>query len=342
MVGGNAAHTGRVAITGSSLTGKTAHWQLKPGGTPSAGPAVDGEGTAYLTTTNGTLISIAIDGTIRWSRMLGAASRCTPALGNGAVYATAKTGLTAFTTDGVKQWTVSVGGASSPVVAADGTIYVTDVAGVHAVSPDGAVKWTYAAPGGTDLRGDAVALGDDGVIYAVRSGLHAIAPSGAALWVAPQGDLLAPAPVIANGRIYVGFAADLVALRLDDQAVAWKRPVTTRLRASPAVDKGGLLYYLSGKELEFVSGEDGVGNLPLNDLAITRPFQPAIDGRNLDARLRRPRAGWLRHRQGRVDLRRRCFADQHGAGHRLRDRALARNAQSAISTAVPSGTIRAT
>lgn len=281
MVGANAAHTGRVAINGSTLSGKSARWKLKPGGTPSAGPAVDGDGTAYLTTTAGMLISVALDGTIRWSHMLGAASRCTPALGNGAVYATATTGLAAFTNDGVKQWTVGVGGASSPVIGADGTIYVTDVAGVHAVSPEGAVKWTYAAPGGTDLRGDAVALDDDGVIYAVRNGLHAISPNGAALWVAPQGDLLAPAPVIANDRIYVGSAMDLVALRVGDHAVAWKRPVTSRLRASPAVDRDGLVYYFSGAVLEWVSGADGLGNLPLNDLAITRPFQAAIDGRNV-------------------------------------------------------------
>ena len=147
MLGADAAHTARRDVKASALTGKLAHWQLKPGVPPSSGPAVDGDGTAYFTTTSGKLISVALDGTVRWSRDLGGPSRCTPALGNGAVYATAKTGLTAYDVDGAKLWSVPVGSSSSPVIAADGTLLVTDVAGVHALTPEGALKWSYPSPG---------------------------------------------------------------------------------------------------------------------------------------------------------------------------------------------------
>ncbi len=280
MLGANAAHSGRVTIKASTMSGKISHWKVLPGVPPSAGPAVDGDGVAYFTTTTGTLVAVALDGTIRWTRALGGPSRCTPALGNGAIYATASTGLTAFSPAGDKLWSVAAGAASSPVIAADGTVYVTDVAGVHALSPAGAVTWTYASPGGTALRGDAVAIGDDGVIYAVRNGLHAISPSGVRLWLAPQGDVMAPPPVVAGGKIYIGSGNSLVALRADTHQVAWSSPLTTpALRASPAVDKNGLLYFFDGKILEWISGEDGVLNLPTNDLGVTRPFQPMVDGR---------------------------------------------------------------
>lgn len=280
MIGANAAHTARVSVKASTMSGKLAHWQVKPGVPPSAGPSVDGDGAAYFTTTTGKLVSIALDGTVRWSRDLGGASRCTPALGNGAVYATSKKGLTAFAIDGQQKWTVPQGSASSPVVMDDGTILVTDVAGVHAASPEGTVKWSYPSPGGTELRGDAVAVADDGVIYAVRSGLHAIAPDGMGLWVAPVGDLLAPPPVLADGKIYVASGSDLVAVRTSDHGVAWRRPVTSRLRASPAIDANGRLYYFSGTELEWVEPVEGLGSPVPVELGITRPFQPAIDGRN--------------------------------------------------------------
>lgn len=280
MIGANAAHTARVSVKASTMSGKLAHWQVKPGVPPSAGPAVDGDGAAYFTTTTGKLISVALDGTVRWSRDLGAASRCTPALGNGAVYATSKKGLTAFAVDGTQKWNVPQGSASSPVVVDDGTILVTDVAGVHAVSPEGTVKWSYPSPGGTELRGDAVAVADDGVIYAVRTGLHAIAPNGVGLWIAPVGDLLAPPPVLADGKLFVGSGTDLVAVRTSDHGVAWKRSVTNRLRASPAIDTNGRLYYFSGTFLEWVEPVEGLGSPTQIEVGITRSFQPAVDGRN--------------------------------------------------------------
>ena len=62
--------------------------------------------------------------------------------------------------------------------------------------------------------------------------------------------------------------------------MAWRRPVTNRLRASPAIDASGSLYYFSGKQLEWVEPREGLGSLPLRDVAIERPFQPAVDGRN--------------------------------------------------------------
>lgn len=62
MVGANPAHTGRVAITRSTMSGKLSRWKLLPGVPPSAGPAVDGKGTAYSTTTAGTLIAVGSTG----------------------------------------------------------------------------------------------------------------------------------------------------------------------------------------------------------------------------------------------------------------------------------------
>lgn len=57
------------------------------------------------------------------------------------------------------------------------------------------------------------------MIYALRDGLRAISPAGALLWVSQWGDLLAPPPVVANGKVYVGSASLIVAVKESDHAL---------------------------------------------------------------------------------------------------------------------------
>ena len=177
-----------------------------------AGPAIDHDGTAYFVTARGDFSAITLKGKQPWSKSIGTASRCTPALdASGAVYVTAKdAGLVAMTREGDKRWSVPVGGLSHPVIGPDGSVYVIDAAGVHAVSPSGREKWTYPLGASVGARDEAVAIGADGILYAVRDGLHAISPGGARLWRSDDGDALSPPPIVAAGKVFVGSGTKMV------------------------------------------------------------------------------------------------------------------------------------
>lgn len=279
MLGANAAHTSRVAVTGTDFASPTNLWEAKFG-TTSAGPSVDGDGTAYFTTSTGALYAVRRDGT-NWSQPLGGKTRCTPALAaDGSVYATAEgVGLVAYSRDGsTKRWTVPVGGGSHPVIGKNGTIYVVDGDGVHAVSPAGAKLWTYPIGASAGTRDEAVAIDESGIIYAVREGTHAIDPNGKRVWHEPAyGDVLSPPPVVADKRIFVGSADRFVALSTDDRAKLWDNG--GRLRASPAVAKSGVTFVSEGTLL-LASVDSGDYLPPSPTIAITRAFTPAIDGRD--------------------------------------------------------------
>lgn len=280
MLGGGPGHASRTTVRASTLSGKLARWIIKPGVAPGAGPAVDGEGTAYFVTAPGSLFAVTLEGQIRWSRPLGGSSRATPALSeNGAVYVTARgVGLMAWSREGDALWTVPVGGESSPVIGRDGTVYVVDDA-VHAVSPAGQIAWSYPI-GAAASPGAAVAVGDDGVVYAAGDGLHAVSPAGARLWRSADGDALSPPPVVADGTAYVGSASSLVALDAVTGKRRWSWDLApSRLRASPAVDPDGVVYFGDGPSLHAVNSGDGIGILPTAAVALERPFTALVDGR---------------------------------------------------------------
>ena len=78
MLGANAAHTSRVEIDGSPLRSTKARaLKMTNASPPSAGPAVDGDGTAYIVSTDGKLTGFRVDGSF-WQESLGGAARCTP------------------------------------------------------------------------------------------------------------------------------------------------------------------------------------------------------------------------------------------------------------------------
>jgi len=279
MFGGNAGHTHHVTSLGSTFTRRRPRWKID-NISPGAAPAVDADGTAYFTTAEGRLYSVALDGLINWNIELGGPSRCTPALAaNGAIFVTtASLGLSAWSRQGKRLWSFAAGSNSHPVIAGDGTIYVIDDR-VSAISPAGALLWSYPLATASGLGGEAVALGEAGVIYAVRDGLHAINRDGTSLWRAPQGDSQSPPPVVTDGVVYAGFGTQIVALdgRTGAMRPNWPQELTKRLQAGPAVDGAGLLHFINGTSLAPNAPGGNVVYEERAPIGVTMPT-PAIDG----------------------------------------------------------------
>lgn len=115
------------------------------------GPAVSADGSVYLLSTNGTLHSLADDGSVNWSISLPAGGVGTPALdADGNIYASDSSGgLSSVTPDGTLRWYFQVDesfeATSGPVVGESGTIYYVVIGDLRAVSPDGELLWSTTA-----------------------------------------------------------------------------------------------------------------------------------------------------------------------------------------------------
>lgn len=115
------------------------------------GPAVSADGSVYLLSTNGTLHSLADDGSVNWSISLPAGGVGTPALdADGNIYASDTSGgLSSVTPDGTLRWHFQVDGSfeatSGPTVGANGTIYYVVIGDLRAVSSEGELLWSTTA-----------------------------------------------------------------------------------------------------------------------------------------------------------------------------------------------------
>ena len=91
-------------------------------------PAIDKDDTMYVSTSDGFLIAVAVDGAVKWSTNPGGGDITMPAIDrNGTVYVGASDGnLYAISPDGDLLWAISTGAQIQwpPTIGDDGTIYV--------------------------------------------------------------------------------------------------------------------------------------------------------------------------------------------------------------------------
>ena len=284
MWGANAAHTARAPFVAGKLTSQ--RWRIDNVNSANA-PAIAADGSVFIVNNNGPSAArilklgsaFAAEGvpTIDWSRGLVGRSRATPAVAsNGNVFVTSEKGLMAIDSGGAVLFELPIGGDSSPVLGMDGTVYVVDDA-VHAVDPAGFERWSYPLGPRAGRRHEAVALDETGVVYAVRDGLHAISQAGKRLWRNEKIDgSVAPPPVLARDKIYVGSGPNLVAVSISTHEIVWSTGVTGALRASPGADASGRLHYVCGTKL-CIQGDDGLGDPTPSSVDIEQALQPAID-----------------------------------------------------------------
>jgi len=215
-------------------------------------PAIGGDGTIYVGTTDGRLAAVTSDGSAtQWSSPTNDTAGSSPAIAlDGTIYVgSTDKKLYAFAKSGIVKWSLDVGAAAgSPVVGGDDTIYVASSDGkLHAVAPDGQLRWSYATggpiAGAPCVRGGLVYVGSD------DKKLHAVTTRGTKKWTYETLGPVATPVVGSDGTVYAGSAdGNLYAITPSGLlyfAVATKAPI----RSAPALGSNGLLYVTTEKAI---------------------------------------------------------------------------------------------
>lgn len=150
-----------------------------PGGTVQVQqvvPGHDGSGPAVYAVTDGRVVALGGDGTVRWSRTVPSAEP--PLVGPAGVYIADEEGLVALAPDGRERWSRAVGRPLARPVRSDGRLYHVSRDGVaRSLSPDGRERWRAEIPPGADR---AMAAGNDRVFLRYLGSLAGIGPDGVA------------------------------------------------------------------------------------------------------------------------------------------------------------------
>lgn len=209
-------------------------------------------------------------GGLQWQFGVGGSGMTIPAIdGDGTIYVTAPNGLWAINANGTEQWFLGVTGldtvASSPSVGPDGTIYFTssvDQTAGHlwAVSPAGNVKWRcpirflFSVEDYYNPIDNSPAIVTNGVnnsnytIYvgAADENVYAINPNGTTNWVFNSGgDVFANSAAIdTNGNVYItGGQCDL--WKISPRGVPFGNPGSAWFNPHPfSPPDNGSGYYL--------------------------------------------------------------------------------------------------
>ena len=189
-------------------------WRLALPGQIKSAPVLGPNGTIYVVTHSGMLLSISPDGREYWRAVLGGASvwgHSLPVLGpQGRLYIVYDGELMAFESDGTLAWTFFKSGAGSltarPAVDVDGTVYLmTNNSNLVAVSPEGDERWSQElcqVYGGGTWPGPVV--GSDGIVYGVCHGedIYALdAETGTILWSYHTNDRMESSPVAGEDEL---------------------------------------------------------------------------------------------------------------------------------------------
>ncbi len=277
MFHGNAQHTGLSPFPGPSVP--FLRWTFQTGGPVDASPAV-GHGRIYVTSEDGNLYALNMQGQLLWKFQtpchdfeFGAA---TPAIGSdGTIYFAGQICggerpngiLYAINPSGKQKWNFTnpnpgegVDSFTSPTIGPDETIYVSDVGlRIFAFNPDGTVKWQLATHG--EVVGPP-AVAPDGTVYveiddppptgscqqALNKCLVALNSDGTIKWgLFSFGEFNSPA-ISSDGTVYIDSSAIS-----PDGTVKWASPGTF---GSPSIGPDGTIYGTSEQGLSAVN-QDG-------------------------------------------------------------------------------------
>jgi outer membrane protein assembly factor BamB len=221
-------------------------------------PVIASDGTIYVGAAG--LFAFNPDGTLKWLAQLNAATM-TPAIDNdGTIYVTTRAKkLYAINPDGTIKWEFALSNYAdgTPAIAEDGTIYIATFvlsgsgpAALHAINPDGTEKWRYDFTPGFGFRGyGSVAIASDGTIYVGNDdkNLYAINPDGTLKWKFPTGGKITATPVIGvDGTIYFGsFDYNFYAVN-PNGTLKWSYNAGFNILGSPILDKEGDVIFSTG------------------------------------------------------------------------------------------------
>jgi outer membrane protein assembly factor BamB len=217
-------------------------------------PAIGGDGTIYVGTTDGKLVGVAADGSAaKWTAVTNDTLGSSPAIAlDGTVYVgSSDHKLYAFTAAGAPKWAFDTGGpiTSSPVVGGDETVYVGSSDGkLYAVSPDGKARWAYATGGpivgAPAVRGGVVYVGSD------DKKLHAVAtPTGERKWAYETLGAVATPVVGSDGTVYAGSADGRLYAVAPSGLLFFAVNTKGIIRSAPALGDDATLYVTTSTAL---------------------------------------------------------------------------------------------
>jgi outer membrane protein assembly factor BamB len=298
MFGHDAQNTHRSPYVGAQTN--NVKWTFTTGGNVNSSPAIDANGTVYISSRDGNLYAINPDGSQKWFYDLGdyelGVWLSSPAIGlEGTVYIDVPSYMVshhaflyAINPDGSLKWTYDVGGdvnpfPESPTIGIDGVVYVKGAKAdgysvVHAIYPDGSLKWTWSNDG-VPIADTYPALGLDGIVYQSFIGqFRAINPDGSLKWKYSNGSTIIISPAIgANGTIYVtsAQAGEIYAFNLDG-SILWSKAIPG---GSAAIGADGTIYTRSQSKLNAINADgslDWVFDMGIHATHSEESSSPAI------------------------------------------------------------------
>ena len=197
-------------------------WRVQTQGYIESSPAISGDGTVYIGSSDGKLYAVSSNGTVRWTYQTGSSIDSSPAIGSdGLIYiGSYDDGLYCIHPNGTLKWRFAAGGMiwSSPVIAADGTIYFGCMDSfLYALNRDGSLKWKYR--------------------------------SGGTIWSSPALDK--------DGNIHFGCGDGKFYCIRPDSSVKWTYDTGSAIDSSPCISKSGIVYFGSGDGYFYAVRPDG-------------------------------------------------------------------------------------
>lgn len=228
-------------------------WQIPTNGTVESSPAIAGDGTAYVGSSDGKLYAVTQNGTLRWSADLGAPVNGSPAIADdGSIVVGADDGkVRCINKTGAVVWTYATGGAivASPLIK-DGTVYVgSGNRSIYALDlATGTKSWSYATGGAiwsspaTDSTGVIYMTSEDGCLYAINSG-------GTRKWRYQTGSSVIASPAIgSDGVIYFGSGDGGFYAINPGGTLKWRFETFSIIDSSAAIGPDGNIYFGTGYE----------------------------------------------------------------------------------------------
>lgn len=241
-----------VSAIGQAISPPTKVWMRNLVQTGRSPVAVGPDGTIYSSSTDGTNVVVALDGTGRvvWGYSDRSAAYSAPVIGNrGELYCiTSDRRLVCLEPQGTRRWEIKLTHEviHIPAVGAEGAVYFGDRDGsLHAVRPDGTRVWSVkqASP---FSNSSPVVRSDGSILIAdFDGGFQCFAPDGTRRWrVAYPGFVIGTPAIGDDGRIRVLHYPGFLRCFNEDGSLAWQYQFQGQLEnASPVVDGNGTTYF---------------------------------------------------------------------------------------------------
>jgi outer membrane protein assembly factor BamB len=244
-------------------------WNLGLGDALYSPPAIAGDGTIYIGTDLGSLVSVTNKGKLRWSRKLGDEIAAPATIGaNGLIYQTADS-VYCFDAKGRRRWAFGAPEGDYFFAAAvpdlQGLVYAGNNDGsLYCVGPDGRLRWRAPAPDEDEVRPE-ITVGLDGSLYFGSDGYYLIRkrPGAAPETMFETNDIIiASAAISDKGTCY--FLSDDGTLRAfaADGRLLYSREVVAGAKevyytGSPTIAPDGTVYVTSWDGGVFAFRGDG-------------------------------------------------------------------------------------